>query len=733
MSQPLRPPARARLRAAAAPIVLGLLAAVLAALPATGATTLSIQLVASGFTRPVFVGSPPGDARIFVVEQRGGDARGRIKIIKNGATLPTPFLTTAPLATGSEQGLLGLAFAPDFATSGVFYINYTSSGGGTTRIARHRVSAGNPDVADSVGEVFLSIPQPYANHNGGWLGFGPDGYLYVPLGDGGDGADPGDRAQNRGVLLGKILRLDVSGATGYTVPPDNPFVGVGGAAPEIWSIGLRNPYRCSFDRATGDFIVADVGQGTWEEVNIAPSPLVGKGANYGWRCYEGNHPYLSSATTPCPGCAPASCFLFPAHEYDHSLGRCSVTGGYVYRGCAIPDLRGTYFFADYCGNQVYTGRFVGNTLTGVQDRNAELVFGTGITLNQVVSFGEDRNGEMYIADLGGQVYRVIPRTGVAESDRPTLLVEVATGDSLGVQTSGNALVPGVVPFADPGDRIVGIGALSSAVLRGCETETATTFAVPLRLGSWDIDVTTTVDPDSSAMTRQFVFTNRATGPAPLAFRDVVAPWLDGDDDAIATYEPAGADRSGLLVVSDAVAPDRWLSHRGFARAGTAFSQEVGIKVEVLGTVASDSPLDGSTDVASSRVAMALGFDFGSVAAAAAETVTVVTRITGTAPVDVEPPPVAGGPRLLRAAGAMPFRGSLQLVLEMPAAGDAAVAIYDGRGRRVRALFAGTLPAGPRALEWDGRDDAGRTTGAGLYFVRATTPAGEATLRAVRIR
>ncbi|MEO6461604.1 MAG: PQQ-dependent sugar dehydrogenase, partial [Candidatus Eisenbacteria bacterium] len=398
---------------------------------ARGATTLSVQQVATGLTRPVFVTSPPGDPRLFILEQRGADSRGRIKIVKNGALLPTPFLTTAPLAAGIEQGLLGLAFPPDFATSGVFYINYTLGGvTGDTRIARHHVSLANADVADSVGEIILTVPQPFSNHNAGWLGFGPDGNLYIPLGDGGDTGDPGDRAQNVNNLLGKVLRLDVSGAPGYTNPPDNPYVGINGLD-QIWSIGLRNPYRCSFDRLTNDLIIGDVGQFTWEEIDRAVYPGLGRGANYGWRCWEGNHVYGagSSPNTPCATCTNTACFVFPAYEYDHSAGRCSVIGGYVYRGCAIPDLRGTYFFADYCGTQIYTGRFSGATLTGVADRRAELALGTGYTLNTVVSFGEDAQGEMYFCDLGGQVYKIIPRTFVAETDLPRIAVATASGDT----------------------------------------------------------------------------------------------------------------------------------------------------------------------------------------------------------------------------------------------------------------------------------------------------------------
>ena len=704
------------------------------AVPARAATTLSVQQVATGLTRPVFVTSPPGDPRLFIVEQRGTDNKGRIKIVKNGVLLPTPFLTTATLPGGNEQGLLGLAFPPDFATSGVFYVNYTLGGlTGDTRIARHRVSVANPDRADSLGEVFLTVPQPFSNHNAGWMDFGPDGYLWIPLGDGGDGGDPGDRAQNINNLLGKILRLDVSGATGYAIPPDNPYVGIAGLD-EIWAVGLRNPYRCSFDRLTHDLILGDVGQFTYEEIDFSPYPNLGRKANYGWRCWEGNHVYGAgtSPNTPCTSCAQTACFTFPAYEYDHSLGRCSVTGGYVYRGCAIPDLRGTYFFSDYCGAQIYSGKFTGGLLTSVADRRAELAAGTGYTLNTVVGFGEDAQGELYFCDLGGQVYKIVPRTFVAEADMPSLRVTAASGDTLGATGSGNALLPGVTAFADPGGRIAGVGFLRNARLRGCETAAGNCLTVPLRLSTWDIDVTTCVDPDSSELTRTFVFTNRAATAQPLDFRDVIAPWLDGTDDVAATAEPApGPDESARLVLYDAVAPTRFVTYRGFA-PGATITQDVHTKTAVEARIAADEALVGDSGAMPGRLALAFGFDFGAVAPGAAESVVVVVRILPTSPLDAGPAPAAS--RLaLGAAGAMPFRATLSFALELPETGEVGLAVYDGRGRRVRALHTGAMAAGRHVLAWDGRDDRGVDQPAGLYFVRATTARGERSLRAVRVR
>jgi glucose/arabinose dehydrogenase len=720
-----------RITARASALGLVLVVALAAVVPARASTLLSVQRVANGLVRPVYVVSPPGDPRIFIVEQRGADQRGRIKILKNGSILPTPFLTTAPLPLGNEQGLLGLAFPPDFATSKTFYINYTLGGvTGDTRIARHHVSLANPDVADSVGEVFLTVPQPYSNHNAGGLGFGPDGYLWIPLGDGGDAGDPQDRAQNKNVLLGKVLRLDVSDATGYKIPPDNPFVGAAGLD-EIWAIGLRNPFRWSFDRLTHDLVIGDVGQLLWEEVDFAPYPALGRDVNYGWKCWEGNHSYGASLNTPCPGCTPMSCFVFPAHEYDHGSGRCSVTGGYVYRGCAIPDLRGTYIFGDYCGGQIYFGKFVGGALTGVVDHNAELVSGTGFIINSVSSFGEDAQGELYICDLGGQVYKIIPRTFVAEADLPKLHVATASGDSLGVTGSGNALLPGVVAYADAGSRVAGVDFLRAARLRGCETVAGNCLTMPLRLASWDIDVSSCVNPDSSELTRQFVFTNKSASPQTLLFRDVIAPWLEGTDDYAATTAPGGPDSSAHLLLYDATAPTRFVRHRAYA-TGATITQDVDTKVDVENSVAADQALAGGTEAGPDRLALALSFDFGSVAPEAAETVVVVTRITPTAPVDVDPLPVADG-RLLRAAGAMPFREALSFVLDLPTDGDVGLSVYDGRGRRLRVLHAGAMTAGRHVLAWDGRDERGVAAPAGLYFLRATVAGREESLRAVRVR
>ena len=364
-----------------------------------GEGPLSSELVVSGLARPVQVTAAPGDtSRIFIVEQRSGST-GRIRIfnLDTGTLNSTPFLSLT-VSTSSEQGLLGMAFHPNYEQNGYFYINYTASNG-DTYIVRYTVSS-NPDVADS-GSAYtiMTIDQPYSNHNGGWLGFSPiDGYLYIGTGDGGSGGDPGNRAQDiTNQLLGKMLRIDVDGGSPYAVPASNPFVGVTGDD-EIWTYGLRNPWRCNFDRVTGDLWIGDVGQNAYEEITFQPATSVG-GENYGWRCYEGDHTYNTSG---CPG---SSTMDFPVWEYTHSFG-CSVTGGCIYRGNAISGLEGTYFFGDYCTSKIWSFRYDGTNTYDYQDRTSELDPLSG-SIGSISGFGEDANGEIYICDLGGEVFKII--------------------------------------------------------------------------------------------------------------------------------------------------------------------------------------------------------------------------------------------------------------------------------------------------------------------------------------
>jgi hypothetical protein len=369
------------------------------------ATELTTVRVASGLSAPVYVISPPGDIqRVFIVEQPG-----RIKILLDGEILPAPFLDiTGDVSYGGERGLLGLAFHPDYENNGYFFVNYTNNSG-TTIISRFTVTS-DPDVADPGSEfVVLTISQPYSNHNGGWIAFGPDdSYLYIGMGDGGAGGDPGNRAQDiTDMLLGKLLRIDADGDDfpadpnrNYAIPPDNPFVGITGDD-EIWAYGLRNPWRCAFDRLTGDLYIADVGQNAWEEIDFQPTSSA-RAENYGWRLMEGNHCY-----NPPSDCDPGG-LSYPIHEYSHGGGRCSVTGGYVYRGGDILDLQGAYFFADYCSDQIWSFRYDGNNISDLTERTSELDPGDGLSIDNISSFGEDGSGEVYIVDLGGEVFKIVP-------------------------------------------------------------------------------------------------------------------------------------------------------------------------------------------------------------------------------------------------------------------------------------------------------------------------------------
>lgn len=359
---------------------------------------LSVTQVATGLSAPVYVTAPAGDLdRLFIVE-RGG----RIKILTGGAVLSTPFLDiSSQVATSGEQGLLSMAFHPNYAVNGFFYVYYSNLIGDTT-ISRFTVS-GDPNVANAATEtVIKTIDQTLTNHQGGQLQFGSDGKLYAGLGDGGSGYDPNNMAQNMGVLQGKMIRLDVDGTQPY-IPVDNPFVGGGDPLDEIWASGLRNPWRFSFDRETGDLYIADVGQDTFEEISFQPVGSLG-GENYGWRCMEG------TSCTGLSGCLCNSPLLTnPIVEYGHALGDCSITGGYVYRGCGLPNYQGTYFYADFCSDRIWSFKYDGANVTQHIERTNELIPSQG-PIGAIVSFGEDGAGELYIVSIGGSIYKIIPLT-----------------------------------------------------------------------------------------------------------------------------------------------------------------------------------------------------------------------------------------------------------------------------------------------------------------------------------
>jgi glucose/arabinose dehydrogenase len=356
------------------------------ALPvAAGVVAPAIHLdpfIPHGLTHPLYMThAGDGSGRLFIVEKEG-----YVRIWEDGQVLATPFLDLHELVSGgAEQGLLGLAFHPDYPSNGHFYVDYTDTAGDTV-IARYSVSAGDPDVADPASVLpVLSYPQPTPMHNAGCLAFGPDGYLYASSGDGGPGGDPDNRAQSLATTLGKILRIADDGS----IPPRNPFVGQPGVREEIWAYGLRNPWRISFDRLTGDLFIGDVGQGTWEEVDFQPAASAG-GEDYGWRCYEGDASFNPA------GCGPPGDYVFPIATYDHSAG-CAVTGGYRYRG---PDasLFGTYFFGDYCSGEIW-----GAVPDGGGGWTVTPLLASGALIS---SFAEDEDGDLYVVDLAGAIYRL---------------------------------------------------------------------------------------------------------------------------------------------------------------------------------------------------------------------------------------------------------------------------------------------------------------------------------------
>jgi hypothetical protein len=406
--------------------------------------SIQLQLVWSPI--PNLVGiehAGDGSNRLFLLDQAG-----RIRIYDGTTLITTPFLDISglvppPATRGTEEGLLGLAFHPNYSSNGFFYVNYTNTSGNIV-VARYQASPPSGNVANpGSGTVLLTIPHPtFANHNGGQIRFGPDGYLYIATGDGGSGGDPSDNGQNLNTLLGKILRIDVNGASPYAIPPTNPFVNTAGAD-EIWSYGLRNPWRFTFDRQTGDMFIADVGQGDWEEIDFEPAATGGR--NYGWRRMEGTHCFI-----PSTNCNTGSLVL-PIAEYPHNvegafLG-CSVTGGFRYRGSTLTAHVGTYFFADYC-----TGRIWGATPNGDGSWSSVELLDTN---RNISTFGEDSAGNLYVGHHGGELYRIVsagalPRLTISKAGAGKGLVTsspagIHCGTICGVEVSGGTVTLSVAP------------------------------------------------------------------------------------------------------------------------------------------------------------------------------------------------------------------------------------------------------------------------------------------------
>jgi glucose/arabinose dehydrogenase len=358
--------------------------------PVAGTPSLTTTRILSGLSSPLDLQAPSGDrSRVFVVEQPG-----RIRVVRNGALLGGPFLDiSSRVSFGGEQGLLGLAFHPRYAENGRFFVNYTDVSG-NTNIAEFHAAPG-ADVADAASErLILFVAQPFSNHNGGGMTFGSDGFLYIGLGDGGSGGDPFGNGQSLGTLLGKMLRIDVDRGSPYAVPPDNPFVARAGARSEIWSYGLRNPWRFSVDRATGDLYIGDVGQDRREEIDVGLASRHG-GENYGWNVMEG---FL--CFDPPSGCDTSGLTL-PVLDYGSG---CSVIAGPVYRGCRMPGYQGTFFYGDFCEGFIRSFRLAGSAATEQRDWTGQL--GGGV--DNLSAFGVDADGEMYMLDLDGDVFKVVP-------------------------------------------------------------------------------------------------------------------------------------------------------------------------------------------------------------------------------------------------------------------------------------------------------------------------------------
>lgn len=398
------------------------------------AQTITLTPFATGFSDPVEI-AHCGDDRLFVVEQGGA-----IKIVNSdGSVNSDNFLNLSSIiSTGSERGLLGLAFHPDYESNGYFFVNYTNTSGNTV-IARYSVSD-DSNIADaSSGLILLTINQPFSNHNGGCIKFGPDGYLWISMGDGGSGGDPNNYGQNKNSLLGKMLRISVDGdEMPYGIPEDNPFTNSAQGEDEIWAYGLRNAWKFSFDRETNEVWIADVGQNAIEEINKMPS--TDAGLNYGWRCYEGDQGYNTS------GCSDASMMTFPIAQYTHGSGRCSITGGYVYRGSQYTDIYGLYFFADYCSNHI-----------GVVDETGSLTFLNNYSGNFFSTFGEDASGELYIAGKGsGTVHRIHGSVTASIEDVATTIKVFPNpaNNFISLESSSSALILQVVLYDISGKEIM---------------------------------------------------------------------------------------------------------------------------------------------------------------------------------------------------------------------------------------------------------------------------------------
>jgi cysteine-rich repeat protein len=475
-------------------------------------TNLAAVRIASGLAQPMQVTAPPLDPNsLFVVEKAG-----TVRILRNGSLLPTPFLNlTGRVSLGAEQGLLSMAFHPDFENNHRVFVAYTDVRGFSI-LARYESSAGTPDVVSPASErILLIVPRAFPTNNGGQLAFGLDGRLYYGLGDGGGVNDPSDNSQNSASTLGKILRLniDVESPPFYQVPLDNPFPAAGPMAGLVWAKGVRNPRRFGFDRFSGDLYVGDVGDAQREEIDFLP-PDSG-GANLGWDVFEGSLCFEPAPLFPsCP--APTAGFTFPVREYDESEG-CSVTGGFVYRGCALPPVQGTYFYGDLCSAFVRSFTVSGGVAVGDADHTAELAPGGGLSIDNIVSFGEDARGELYIVDQGGEVFKIIagaePPTATPTATYTPTIPPTATGTATFTPTATDTATPVDTDTATPVDT-------DTATPVDTDTPTPVDTDTPTPV---DTATATPVDTDTATPVDTATPTTTDTAIPPTATNTAVPP------------------------------------------------------------------------------------------------------------------------------------------------------------------------------------------------------------------